>query len=70
MDGSPPVSPTLTTRLLSPVVSLGCRWFAADWTRSPWQLVERDLDHVQIQWADWAYVSARSGTKPSLPDGR
>jgi demethylmenaquinone methyltransferase/2-methoxy-6-polyprenyl-1,4-benzoquinol methylase len=67
MDGSPPVEPTLRTRLASPLVWLGCRYFAADWTREPWKLVRRDLDNVQITWSRSRYVHAAGGTKPDRP---
>jgi ubiquinone/menaquinone biosynthesis C-methylase UbiE len=63
MDGSPPPRQTATTRLVRPLIWLGCRYFAADWTREPWKLVERDLDQVEITWSDWGYVHAAGGTK-------
>jgi SAM-dependent methyltransferase len=63
MDGSPPIRETATTRLVRPLVWLGCRYFAADWTRRPWRLVERDLDEVAITWSRWGYVSAAGGRK-------
>jgi ubiquinone/menaquinone biosynthesis C-methylase UbiE len=63
MDGSPPIRETVTTRLTRPLVWLGCRYFAADWTRRPWQLVERDLDNVETVWSRSGYVSAAGGRK-------
>jgi ubiquinone/menaquinone biosynthesis C-methylase UbiE len=56
MDGSPPPRHTATTRLVWPLVWLGCRYFAADWTREPWKLAERDLEQVEIKWSKWGYV--------------
>lgn len=63
MDGSPPPRQTVTTQLVRPLVWLGCRYFAADWNREAWRLVERDLDQVGITWSDWGYVYASGGTK-------
>jgi S-adenosylmethionine-diacylgycerolhomoserine-N-methlytransferase len=62
MDGGPPPTPTLTTQLARPLVWLGCRFFAADWTRQPWKYAQRDLDHVEISWSMWGYVHAAGGT--------
>lgn len=64
MDGSPPATATTATRLVAPLVWLGCQWFGADWSRSPWRLVQRDLGEIQVTWANWGYLSAASGTKP------
>jgi demethylmenaquinone methyltransferase/2-methoxy-6-polyprenyl-1,4-benzoquinol methylase len=69
MDGSPPPRETLTTRLVRPLVWLGCRYFAADWTREPWKLVERDLEGVEVTWSDWRYVLAAGGTRPARSEG-
>jgi ubiquinone/menaquinone biosynthesis C-methylase UbiE len=62
MDGSPPARETTITRLVRPLIWLGCRYFAADWTREPWKLVERDLDEAEFTWADWGYVHAAGGS--------
>lgn len=62
MDGGPPPRPTGTTRLVWPLVWLGCIFFAADWTREPWKLAERDLEQVEITWSNWGYVHAAGGT--------
>jgi S-adenosylmethionine-diacylgycerolhomoserine-N-methlytransferase len=62
MDGGPPPTPTVATQLVRPLVWLGCRFFAADWTREPWRFVQRDLDHVEITWPHWGYVHAAGGT--------
>lgn len=35
--------------LARPLVWLGCRFFAADWTREPWKLAERDLEQVETR---------------------
>lgn len=71
MDGSPPPRQTITTRLVWPLVWLGCRYFAADWTREPWKLAERDLEQVEIKWSKrgyaWAYVHAAGGTTRPRP---
>jgi ubiquinone/menaquinone biosynthesis C-methylase UbiE len=63
MDGGPPRKQTVATRLARPLVSLGCRFFAADWTREPWRLAERDLANAEIMWSVWGYVHAAGGTK-------
>jgi SAM-dependent methyltransferase len=63
MDGSPPIKETATTRLTRPLVWLGCRFFAADWTRRPWQLVERDVANAEIVWSRSGYVNAAGGHK-------
>jgi S-adenosylmethionine-diacylgycerolhomoserine-N-methlytransferase len=63
MDGTPPITQTAVTRLTRPLVWLGCRYFAADWTRRPWKLVQRDLDNVHIHWSRWGYLAAAGGTK-------
>ena len=68
MDGSPPPKQTLTTRLGWPLVLLGCRYFAADWTREPHKLAERDLERFQITRSKWGYVHAAGGRKPDRPD--
>jgi S-adenosylmethionine-diacylgycerolhomoserine-N-methlytransferase len=60
MDGGRPPRPTATTRLLRPLVWLGCRFFAADWNREPWRLAERDLEEVEVTW-HWGYVHAAGG---------
>jgi hypothetical protein len=72
MDGSPPPTHTVTTRLARPLVRLGCRYFAADWTREPWKLAERDLERVEITWSNWGYVHAAGGTTrwPDTSDSR
>ena len=68
MDGSPAPKQTLTTRLSWPLVWLGCRYFAADWTREPYKLAERDLDRFEIKWSTWGYVHAAGGTTRDRPD--
>ena len=70
MDGSPPPKRTMSTRLVWPLIWLGCRYFAADWTREPWKLAERDLEQVDIRWSNWGYAwgyihAAGGTTRPS-----
>lgn len=70
MDGSPPPTQALTTRLARPLVLLGCRYFAADWTREPYKLAERDLERFEITWSNWGYVHAAGGRTPDRPPPR
>lgn len=50
MDGGPPPKPNAVGAFLArPLVWLGCRFFAADWTREPWKLAERDLKRVEMR---------------------
>ena len=70
MDGSPPPKRTISTRLVWPLIWLGCRYFAADWAREPWKLAARDLEQVDISWSNrgyaWGYIHAAGGTtRPS-----
>lgn len=63
MDGGPPRAQTLATQLARPLVWLGCRFFAADWTRQPWRLAQRDLNQFEITWSQGRYVHAAGGTR-------
>jgi demethylmenaquinone methyltransferase/2-methoxy-6-polyprenyl-1,4-benzoquinol methylase len=65
MDGGPPPEPRAAEALLArPLVWLGCRFFAADWTREPWKLAERDLQQVETRRFSWDYVRAAAGLTP------
>jgi S-adenosylmethionine-diacylgycerolhomoserine-N-methlytransferase len=61
MDGGPPPHPTLVGRAAWPLVWLGCRWFAADWTRRPWRLAERDLPDAEVTFSYWGWIHAAGG---------
>jgi hypothetical protein len=53
-----------------PLVWLGCRFLAADWTAITVGLAERDLDHVEITRSKGSYGHAAGGTtrQPWLGD--
>lgn len=69
MDGGAPPTPNIVESLVGrPLVWLGCWFFAADWTREPWTLAERDLKEVETRRFG-GYVRAAAGVTPGAEEG-
>jgi len=51
--------------VLRPFVRLIFRAYAADGTRQPWQLVERDTNEAISELFSFGYVAAAAGTRAS-----
>jgi hypothetical protein len=62
MDGRWPAAAALTTQLVRPLGWVGCRYFAADWTREPRKLALRDLERVEVTWSEWAMCALPGGS--------
>jgi ubiquinone/menaquinone biosynthesis C-methylase UbiE len=67
LDGGYPADPGFGGEavVLRPFVRLIFRAYAADGTRQPWQLVERDTNEATSELFSFGYVAAAAGTRAS-----